>query len=338
MSRESLCPIFEHCGLCLHLKNSKEEEKRQKQKNLHQILSIQSSEFVDSPNTLAYRYRITLRSNEIGRLGYYKPKTHQHIQIKECAIANDSINRFLRIISPAPANIHSVEIRSNGPKTVLSIKSKKGKNVPHKKIRTWAAHLVDGISLNGRPIFGDTMLHFTVANTELMYQPDTFFQVNPYINENILSAIVSFVEQVKPTHILDIFSGAGNIGLPLARKGYNVTLMESNKSATTDAQNNATHNNLSVKTIQKNAYTYKAGSVFFDMLILDPPRAGCGKALEQYLLTKPKTIVYLSCNPYTLSQDAKRILEKGYKYKKITLYNMFPLTNHIETLCFFEKK
>ena len=77
--------------------------------------------------------------------------------------------------------------------------------------------------------------------------------------------------------------------------------------------------------------------LFFDLLILDPPRAGCGPKLKDFVLTKPANIIYVSCHPYSLKKDAFLLNKEGYTIQNITAYNMFPGTEHVETLCSFTR-
>jgi 23S rRNA (uracil1939-C5)-methyltransferase len=74
-----------------------------------------------------------------------------------------------------------------------------------------------------------------------------------------------------------------------------------------------------------------------DVVVLDPPRAGCGvRTAEQIAGLKPRRIVYVSCNPTTFAREAKVLDEKGYRIRRITLVDQFPNTYHIEMVALFE--
>jgi len=157
------------------------------------------------------------------------------------------------------------------------------------------------------------------------------------INTLLVAHIIRYVTTISPTHILDVYAGAGNIGLALAKRGFSVTLMESAPSSCRDAKNTCERNQLRTKIIETPAERYAAGSIFFDLLILDPPRAGCGTKLKDFVLTKPKNIIYVSCHPYNLKKDASLLQKEGYHLEEITAFNMFPGTPHIECLCLFQQ-
>lgn len=334
MDRREHCPIFEQCGLCSLLPKSKKEEKERKVQRLEKLFS-KPIHFVESPKELHYRKRISLRCDEQGHLAYNKPRSHTSIPVSYCAIADERINTALSTIPPCPVPIQSVEFRSNGKKLVAQVYSLKGKSVSSKKIISWLAPFVEGIALDRRIIHKDPYLPFLISDVLHHFHPQSFFQINSNINELLVHDICTRVKAIKPTHILDLFSGAGNIGLALAQKGHKVTLMESAPTSCADARVACTNNNLNATIIQAPVEKYIPGSLFFDLLILDPPRAGCGTKLKDFVLTKPKHIIYVSCHPNSLKKDALLLSKEGYRIEDITAYNMFPGTEHVETLCSF---
>ena len=165
-----------------------------------------------------------------------------------------------------------------------------------------------------------------ILGHEYSYSPNGFFQINLPVYEMVLTEIK---KHIKTNNVLDLYSGVGTIGLSVARD-KNLTLVECDKSAYGELENNA--KNLNVTTIldkSENATNYiEPGQT----VILDPPRAGCDEKLIQKLLeVTPEQIIYLSCNPVTQARDIKLLLEK-YHIKTIKTYNFFPHTPHIENL------
>ena len=76
----------------------------------------------------------------------------------------------------------------------------------------------------------------------------------------------------------------------------------------------------------------------YDVVIMDPPRSGSTvKFLKSVVKLAPKTVVYVSCNPETLARDLMFLVRNGYKVKKIQPVDMFPHTNHVETVCLLSK-
>ena len=336
MSRITTCPIFSLCGLCQQLPLSATEEAEKKQTLLKNLFHHDVT-WVESPFPQGYRHRISLKSNNAGILGYYKPKTHNLIPIQQCMIALPSINEVLRNLAPCPFSLASVEFRSNGSKVVAQLYSPKKAHIPHKRAKQWLLPHVDAIAVDQNLIHGDPFLDFHIADVHHRFHPKSFFQINMSINQLLVSQIISLVTQKNPSHILDLYAGAGNIGLALAKQGYRVTMMESAPTSVQDARNTATKNNLVVDIVEQRVEDYVAGSIFYDFLILDPPRAGCGNKLVDFLLTTPAHVLYVSCNPQSLKKDVALLLQKGYHIEKIIGYNMFPGTTHLETLCLLSR-
>ena len=120
--------------------------------------------------------------------------------------------------------------------------------------------------------------------------------------------------------------------------------VEVNQDAVADAMENAKRNGVA------NAVFHAADAGEFmeamavggqsaDVVITDPPRAGCsGKFLHSLLTLAPARVVYVSCNPETLARDLYTLSKGGYKVKKIQPVDMFPYTSHVETVVLLSKK
>ena len=159
------------------------------------------------------------------------------------------------------------------------------------------------------------------------YSPNGFFQINLPVYEMVLQEIKQHINTKK---VLDLYAGVGTIGLSVARD-HNLTLVEVDKSAYQELVNNSKDFS-NINTIldkSENILNYLEPD---QTVILDPPRAGCDQKLINKLLeVKPKTIIYLSCNPATQARDLA-ILLKHYQIRTIKTYNFFPHTPHIENL------
>lgn len=184
-------------------------------------------------------------------------------------------------------------------------------------------------------MLGSKTLALNVMGTEHWLHPETFYQVNLELNEILVTEVVERVLEWAPTAVLDLYSGAGNFSLPLISRGIKVTAIESNPSAIRDGRatvKRTTGQSGESTFLQRNADSFQAGDCFFDVAILDPPRRGAPGVLDELVLTRPKSIFYVSCNPLTLGRDLSPALAAGYKVRNIRGFDMFPGTSHIETL------
>lgn len=328
----SLCPIKSECGGCPSMDDGLDVQRSDHIKRVEEWLGIPVSELIASPHTLGFRSRIELTPGPNGRLSYRAPRSHTAIPVDECAVARPEINRVLRNLNSVPTFIDRVAFRSDGNHVVLHVKTKdKHKN----KAFRWLQGLENvgaTLALNGRGINGDAGTRLNVAGIEHRLSPGTFYQVNLEINQRLVTDVVNEVEKAHPTAVLDLFSGAGNLSMPLAARGHRVTMMEAHPTATKDGRKTAARLNIDVEIQTKKAEAFQAGDVFFDVAILDPPRKGAGAVIEQVLTTRPKAVVMVSCNPKALSSDLKRARAFGYSMKSVRLYEMFPHSNHVEAM------
>ncbi len=193
----------------------------------------------------------------------------------------------------------------------------------------------------------DKILGYTYS-----YSPNSFFQINLPVYEIALQEIKKHINTEK---VLDLYAGVGTISLSTARDKL-LTLVEVDKSAFIELARNITIEDISRLTRSelarspvttgatkrvRNSNILAILSKSEDVLnyiepdqtiILDPPRAGCDQKLINKLLeVKPKTIIYLSCNPATQARDLE-VLLNHYQIKTIKTYNFFPHTPHIENL------
>jgi tRNA/tmRNA/rRNA uracil-C5-methylase (TrmA/RlmC/RlmD family) len=194
-----------------------------------------------------------------------------------------------------------------------------------------------GVALDGRTLAGEPWIEIEVAGISHRLGPLTFFQVNAEVNALLVRRVRDWVLSRHPTQVLDLFSGAGNLSLPLAKAQVPLVALESNPRAIDDLRATAARHDLQVDARVTDARDVRAGQFFFDVAILDPPRKGAGRLLEQLVLTRPTAIAYLSCNPRALARELPLALDAGYRIAALELFEMFPHTHHTEVLCLLER-
>ena len=182
------------------------------------------------------------------------------------------------------------------------------------------------------------------------FKPTDFTQVNPQINEVLVSRALRLLDVQPHERVGDFFCGLGNFTLPLARQAREVVGVEGSPSLVARARDNAVHNGLAARTSfhAANLFEARPESVAklgaFERILIDPPREGAvelikaiGKLGQDDAACKPKRIVYVSCNPATLARDAGVLHhEFGYALKSAGVVNMFPHTSHVESIAVFE--
>ena len=186
-----------------------------------------------------------------------------------------------------------------------------------------------GLYENGKPHPVFQNLTDTILGQTYSYSPNGFFQINLPVYEMALAEIK---KHINTNNVLDLYSGVGTIGLSVA-SDRNLTLVEVDKSAFRELEKNCQAiNNASLRAILAKSEAVLDYIVQEQTIILDPPRAGLNPKLVARLAeVKPRTIIYLSCNPITQARDIKPLLDY-YDIKTIKTYNFFPHTPHIENI------
>lgn len=188
-------------------------------------------------------------------------------------------------------------------------------------------------------LFGPGVIEDTLCNHRFRISPRSFYQINPVQTELLYSKAVEYAALTGRETVLDAYCGVGTIGITASAGAKQVIGVELNRDAVKDAIANARLNGLgNCWFTAGDAGEYLQGMAREgfkpDAVFLDPPRAGSSEAfLAALLKTAPARVVYVSCDPETLARDLKILTSGGYTVQKIQPVDMFPYTEHIETVC-----
>ncbi len=179
---------------------------------------------------------------------------------------------------------------------------------------------------------GQDYIMITLKGIEFKVGLLSFFQVHLPVFERALDDIYEYIP--KKSNLLDLYSGVGSIGLPVATQATHVTLVDNNTEAIQYATENIARNKIqNAEAICKPTEHILELITSDATIILDPPRIGLHhRVVEKILETRPKTIIYLSCDLSTQARDIA-LLHPAYNITFSRLYNFFPRTPHIEGLC-----
>ncbi len=181
---------------------------------------------------------------------------------------------------------------------------------------------------------GDTTLSDELMGRGFWYGPDSFFQVNLDVFEQVLQKIKGSIDATDL--VVDMYSGVGTIGLSM--DSAEVELVEINDGSSSYAARNAENLNIKAKITVASSETVLDLIPSRGCIIFDPPRAGLHhKIIDRLLSQRPQRIVYLSCNPATLARDMG-LLKAEYNIDSLDVYNFFPKTPHIESLVILSPK
>jgi 23S rRNA (uracil1939-C5)-methyltransferase len=171
----------------------------------------------------------------------------------------------------------------------------------------------------------------------------SFTQLNFEQNDALVTHVVEAVREVSPATVLDLYAGIGNYSLALARHVGEVLSVESSLSAVADLRNNALEQGLANVRCVRGASSQVLRALLqrrdrFDAVVLNPTRAGADGVVQPLTKLAPRRIVYVSCSPPTLARDMAVLMRGGYRVTRVTPFDMFPQTYHVETVAVMDRE
>lgn len=353
------CNLFGKCGGCQwqHIDYSiqpefKKEILTQILQRLGRFKEIPPISIIKSSNPYGYRTRIQIKLKG-NKIGFYQMRSHSIVEIDHCPVCHPLINQIINLVRKDIKiflGAHEIEINISPfeLKGVLIIRNLNLNSKSRERIDNFLNRnsvikcmVIDG--KEGPIFFGNPYLYYKFlfperfGKGEVLFRisPGSFYQINLEENQKLVETVIEFSEIKNNEMVLDLYCGIGNFTIPLSLLSKEVIGIEANRASFEDACFNAKQNGLSnskfiygdVEKVLK-ANTLKGTN----LVVLDPPRAGCKRILNEIMNIEPMRIVYVSCEPTTLCRDLRSFNEKGYKLEKLTLIDMFPQTFHIEVV------
>ena len=311
---EPKCSKFYSCGGCQwqHIDYTFQLECKKNilLESFKNIAKIESIPDITTIPSFQYNYRNRVKFQiKDKKIGFYKKLSHEFIEIDKCHILSNEINEFIKEIK-IDNYLRELEIFSSSKGEILSNLNKRGVIYEH------------------------------IGENRFKISQNSFFQINKFLTEKLMNIVLENSHNYNK--FADLFSGVGLFAIPLAKVIPRGIAIEASKFSYKDSVDNLKLNNVkSLKLYRKKvenscSIINKFGP---DIVILDPPRTGITKNTAVFLneLKKLKKIIYVSCNPITLSRDLN-ILKSKFQLQKLFLIDMFPNTYHIETVSILIKK
>lgn len=326
-----------------------------------------------------YRNKAQLQLGRTGPkvlAGLYSPGTHRLVDISGCPIHDPALNRVMdevkRLLHELDVPIYDERTRQGDIRTVVARIGRAegklqltfvtaGERLPQKDrlIRLLRARLPElatiaqNINSGSSPLvfgdrtivlWGDERLNETLGDVRFALSPRAFFQLNPVQTVKLYDAVKEAAALTGRELVVDAYCGTGTIGLWLAPFAREVRGIEIVPEAVEDARDNArasgvTNARFEVGQSERLLPEWVRGGARPDVVVVDPPRTGCGRELLDALAeAKPARLVYVSCNPSTLAKDCRLLLQSGYRLEWIQPVDMFPQTSHVESVILMVRK
>ncbi|MBI2943619.1 MAG: class I SAM-dependent RNA methyltransferase [Candidatus Wallbacteria bacterium] len=356
--RDPGCPVFGRCGGCQWLHVSEAAQARAKEEALFGTLarvgkvspSARDPIVAAGPGEeLGYRSRALMRGRSAGgvaTLGFFAEGGRSLVGLPaSCLVLDPRLDRAVAELSQRrwPAGAFELELTAVDDGRVHA--------TLHVEAAAGYARALDGFPhriLDGRGrLLAETEPELRVAtklwaagrDVTVLTRPGVFSQVHRAQNQRLVDCVLEYAALSGSERVLDLYSGSGNLALPLATRARAVTGVEWSAESVADARLGAEASGLSnceFHAADVTRWLESPDLAGHDVVVLDPPRSGAALAMAPLAGARPRRIVYASCNPATLARDAGRLTELGYRLARARAIDMFPQTFHVEAVALFE--
>lgn len=383
-----LCPLAKVCGGCqwqhIDYQSQLEAKTNNVKDHLNKIADTTENIIINtvaSPEIWQYRAKVqfplaaTAKSKRL-LIGYYKPKTHEIVNIKYCPVQPVEFDHIINELRELHKK-HNIDVYDESThkgylrhfiirksffndELLITFVVNSNKVIP--ALSTLTKELkekfpqITGVTVNfnttkSNVILGDESLTILgkpfliekIGDKTYQISDKSFFQINPYVAKLMFDAIYNLIKANNPSQkLLDIYAGVCAISIYVSDLFDEIVAIESEHSAYLDAKANClinNVNNISYKNLPAADALKTIGNLSdFNWIILDPPRNGCEKeVLDLCSQINCGNIIYVSCNPATMARDIKILKDHGFELKLVQLFDMFCHTYHVESICLLEK-
>ena len=372
---ENDCPAFPRCGGCVYRHISYSAELKIKYSRVYEAVKriggvdLKPREIIKSDSPDRYRNKAQYPVAEDGALGFYSFHSHRIAPLNGCALQPEIFDKIAAVITDWVREngvsvyneqshrglLRHIYIRlaeKTGEIMVVAVVN--GEKLPFaddliNRLLSVCGENLKSVQLNinrektnvilgdkCKVLYGGEYITDILCGVKLRLSPLSFYQVNRATAEKLYKKAAEYAAPDGKV-ILDLYCGAGSIGLSMAKHARQIIGAEIVPEAVNDARFNADLNGIEnaefiCADAAKAAKELSERGISPDAVILDPPRKGCsteliGTVAESF---RPERVVYVSCDPATLARDIKLFSEKGYSLIEYTPVDMFPRTAHVE--------
>ena len=265
-----------------------------------------------SPLQFGYRNHARFTVGKAGDLGFVNRETRRFLRIDDCMLMHEGINRILSQLQDRCAETTQLAVRAD---------------------RDTGDYLVQPTLKNADIAIATGQKHYreSVNGHEFRVASPSFFQVNVDQASQLTEAVREALALSGDEVILDAYTGVGTFAVLLAPYAKKIYAIEESSAAVADARENAAGTPNVEFLLGKTEDVLADLPERPDVVILDPPRAGCqAGALERLIELRPSRVVYVSCDPETLGRDLKVLCAESYSLDRVQPLDMFPQTQHVE--------
>lgn len=372
------CKISKQCGSCKYIHMNYEKQlvkKHQEYRELYKDFKVKVHDVIGMEHPYEYRNKVIVAFDNQYNYGLYEENSHRIVPMKQCLLHDEETHKILNkiqfLLKKYRMSIYDVNRNKGFLRHVLIRRGvitnqtlvclvvsdgmfKGSKNFCNELIKACPSVKTIVLNINKRKtsivlskeekvLYGKGFIVDELCGLTFKISAQSFYQINHEQCTKLYHKVIDLLDIKKNAVVLDTYCGIGTIGMTIAPHVNKVIGVELNKEAYKDALNNARMNKLNnIQFYNDDATEFMkkhARELKVDCIIMDPPRSGSTKEFIQSVkIMNPKTVVYVSCDPHTQVRDLKEFKRLGYDFKDVYLYDMFPHTDHVETVCLLSRK
>jgi 23S rRNA (uracil1939-C5)-methyltransferase len=354
------CPYFQQCGGCHYQHTSYEHQLEIKtailKENLRRLAKLELTTELQVHPSPAWNYRnrtrLKVQTSPEFALGYYKFNSHELLPIKACPISSPLINRAIDVIwdlgrkGRIAPKTGEIELFADATDRKSLVELYCSPEAEGPRIQKMAEELKQSIpeilgvasfkisSHREEPeqiaVTGGGELSYETKHGKYRVSARAFFQVNRHLIDDLVNLVSA---DMRGTLAVDLYAGVGLFASVLSREFAQVIAVESSPISHADLRYNSSANVKAVRAMTQQYLVNVSGKLRPDLVVVDPPRSGLGESVVHSLVTMgAPRMIYLSCDPATLSRDLKPLLGAGYRVEQAHLVDLFPQTYHLESV------
>lgn len=340
------CPHYRACGGCHYQHMSYSAQVEAKTAILAEQLArmagmkgapVQTG--LPAPQPWNYRNHVQFQLAAGGKLGYYTTNQRGVLPIRECHLPEAPINQLWPQLELEPLpGLERVAIRLGSGEDLMVVLQSRDPQPPELSVEELPVSVVHSSPGGTLLLAGSGHTIVQVKGRDFVVSAESFFQVNTAMADAMVEHVLEHLPLEGRPFIIDAYSGVGLFSAFLAPYARRLAAIESSPSACEDfAYNLDEFDHVELyEAPAEEALAFLDGPA--DILLVDPPRSGLGKVvLEAVLRLQPGRLVYISCDPATLARDARGLTQGGYRLERITPFDLFPQTYHVESISFWER-
>ncbi|MEV0750356.1 class I SAM-dependent RNA methyltransferase [Streptomyces sp. NBC_01220] len=291
----------------------------------------------------AWRTRVQYAIDADGRVGLRKHRSHDVEIIDQCMIAAPGVTELgiEKQDWPQMATVEAIAATGSHDRQVI-LTPREGGRLPLVELDKPVSVLrVDERDGGVHRVHGRGFVRERADDRTYRVGSGGFWQVHPQAADTLVRAVMQGLLPRKNDTALDLYCGvglfAGAIGQRIGEKGA-VLGIESGKRAVEDARHNLKDlDRVRIEHGKVDQVLPRTGITECDLIVLDPPRAGAGKAtVKQLAALGARKIAYVACDPAALARDLAYFAEGGYKVRTLRAFDLFPMTHHVECVAILE--